>query len=129
MLAETERRTREQYNHLIKEQKAQNVLLTNLQTIQNNLERSEFETKSRLTSQVQVLEKEAGLLKEKVHNEEERREKMKDAYETQVKGKWSVTFWNLQSLIMIDDVLEFAWFVELVGVFLTFEVILNCEMS
>ena len=35
--------------------------------------------------QVQVLEKETSLLKEKLHNEEERREKIKDAYETQVR--------------------------------------------
>ena len=52
MLFENEKSVKQQYEHLMKEQKAQNLLLTNLQTIQNNLERSEFETKSRLTSQV-----------------------------------------------------------------------------
>ena len=84
LLVESERRTRQQYESLLREQKAQNVLLTNLQTIQNNLERSDFETKTRLTSQAEALEKELGIVKEKLHTEEERREKIKDAYDTQV---------------------------------------------
>lgn len=84
LLVESERRARQQYESLLREQKAQNVLLTNLQTIQNNLERSDFETKTRLTSQAQALEKELVIVKEKLHTEEERREKIKDAYETQV---------------------------------------------
>lgn len=68
----------------MKEQSSQSLLLTNLQTLQNNLERNEYETKSRLGSQIEILEKEAGLLKERLHNEEEKRERIKDAYETQV---------------------------------------------
>lgn len=56
------------------------------QTIQNNLERSEFETKTRLGSQIQALERELAAMKQRVTNEEERRGKMADAYEMQVCG-------------------------------------------
>ena len=68
----------------MKEQSAQSLLLTNLQTLQNNLERNEYETKSRLGTQIETLEKEVGLMKERLHNEEEKRERIKDAYEMQV---------------------------------------------
>lgn len=55
-----------------------------IQTIQNNLERSEFETKSRLGSKIDALERELVVYKQKLASEEERRGKMMDAYETQV---------------------------------------------
>lgn len=84
LLSESEKRTRRQYDDLMKEQSSQSLLLTNLQTLQNNLERNEYETKSRLSSQIETLEKEAGLLKERLHNEEEKRERIKSAYDTQV---------------------------------------------
>jgi nucleoprotein TPR len=84
-LSQSEKRYREQYEHLLSEQKSQNVLLTNLQTIQVNLEKNDYETKFRFTSRIESLEKELVLMKEKLHNEEERREKLKDAYEIQVK--------------------------------------------
>ena len=54
------------------------------QTIQNNLERSEFETKTRLGSQIQTLEREVAVYKERLSCEEERKTKMADAYEMQV---------------------------------------------
>lgn len=52
VLADSERRTREQYDQLLRTQRGQNIVMTNLQTIQNNLERSEFETKTRYEAQV-----------------------------------------------------------------------------
>ena len=87
MLYEGERRARQQYEDIIREQRSRNILLTNLQTIQNNLERNEYETKQRLTTQIEGLEKENTLLKDRLHGEDERRNKMRDAYETQVSKK------------------------------------------
>ena len=60
------------------------VLLTNLQSIQNNLEKTEFETKARLGAQIEGLERELALYKERLHSEEDRRLKTSEAYETQV---------------------------------------------
>ena len=54
------------------------------QSIQNNLERSEFETKTRLGTQIRGLEREVAVLKQRLSSEEERRGKMMDAYEMQV---------------------------------------------
>ncbi|XP_014665092.1 PREDICTED: nucleoprotein TPR-like [Priapulus caudatus] len=48
-----------------REQRGQSVLLANLQTLQNNLERSEQETQRRLTNQVENLERECALLRRK----------------------------------------------------------------
>lgn len=84
-LYESERRSREMCEQLMKEKHSQNVLLTNLQTIQNNMERSEFETKQRLTSRIEGLEKENVLLKEQNHGYEDRRAQMREAYEKQVR--------------------------------------------
>lgn len=85
MLAESEKRARVQYEALLREQKGQNVLLMNLQAIQNNMEKNEFEMKTRLGAQIESLEREVILLKQKLHSEEDRRAKMSEAYETQVK--------------------------------------------
>lgn len=52
MLAESEGRARMLYENLLKERSGRNMLLVNLQSIQNNLEKNEFETKARLGSQV-----------------------------------------------------------------------------
>lgn len=49
------------------------MLLTNLQTIQGILERSETETKQRLSSQIEKLEHEISHLKKKLENEVEQR--------------------------------------------------------
>ena len=85
MLSQSEKRARAQYEGLLREQKGQNVLLMNLQAIQNNMEKNEFEMKTRLGAQIESLEREVILLKQKLHSEEDRRAKMSEAYETQVK--------------------------------------------
>ena len=90
-LLKSERRLQQQYEDLLKEQRSQNVLLTNIQAIQNNLERSEYETKMRLTAQVEALEKEATLLKDRLHNEEEKKTRVREAFETQVREGGRVT--------------------------------------
>lgn len=52
MLSESEGRARTLYENLLQEQRGRNMLLVNLQSIQNNLEKNEFETKTRLGAQV-----------------------------------------------------------------------------
>lgn len=84
LLSASERQARCQYEELLKEQKGQNVLLTNLQAIQNNLEKGEFETRTRMGSQIEALERELALQKERLQSEEDRRNKVTEAYETQV---------------------------------------------
>jgi len=86
LLQSSERHAREQYDSVCHERHGQKELLTNLHTIQNRLEKAEFETKTRLGTQVQTLEREVGLLKEQLHSEENRRSSMMDAYEVQVGG-------------------------------------------
>ena len=85
MLGEESRRLRTQYENVMREQKGHSTLLSNLQAIQNNLERTEFETKSRLGVQFETQQKEVTMLKEKLNVEEERRARVSEAYERQVK--------------------------------------------
>ena len=56
---------------LRRERQSQAMLTTNLQAIQNNLERAEFESKSRYTNQIDSLEKEVALLRRKLECAEE----------------------------------------------------------
>ncbi|CAO2637178.1 Nucleoprotein TPR [Lemmus lemmus] len=73
MLKLSEVRLSQQRESLLAEQRGQNLLLTNLQTIQGILERSETETKQRLSSQIEKLEHEIAHLKKKLENEVEQR--------------------------------------------------------
>ncbi|XP_052521621.1 nucleoprotein TPR isoform X3 [Tympanuchus pallidicinctus] len=66
-------RLTQQRESLLVEQRGQNLLLTNLRTIQGILERSETETKQRLNNQVEKLEREISQLKKKLENEVEQR--------------------------------------------------------
>lgn len=84
LLESRERQARAQYESILKENHGHRELMVNLQSIQNNLERSEFETKTRLGAQIEALEREVSLSKDRLHAEEERRSKMVDAYDTQV---------------------------------------------
>ncbi|XP_012584378.1 PREDICTED: nucleoprotein TPR [Condylura cristata] len=69
----SEVRLSQQRESLLAEQRGQNLLLTNLQTIQGILERSEIETKQRLSTQIEKLEHEISHLKKKLENEVEQR--------------------------------------------------------
>ncbi|XP_036199441.1 nucleoprotein TPR isoform X4 [Myotis myotis] len=73
MLKLSEVRLSQQRESLLAEQRGQNLLLTNLQTIQGILERSETETKQRLSNQIEKLEHEISHLKKKLENEVEQR--------------------------------------------------------
>ncbi|XP_068930529.1 nucleoprotein TPR isoform X1 [Petaurus breviceps papuanus] len=73
MLKLSEVRLTQQRESLLAEQRGQNLLLTNLQTIQGILERSETETKQRLNNQIEKLEREISQLKKKLESEVEQR--------------------------------------------------------
>ena len=80
ILAQAERRARQQYESVLSQQKQQNMLLTNLQAIQSNLEQSEFETKTKLGTQIESLERELLLARRKVEMEEERGQKVVESF-------------------------------------------------
>ncbi|XP_049632341.1 nucleoprotein TPR isoform X3 [Suncus etruscus] len=73
MLKLSEVRLSQQRESLLAEQRGQNLLLTNLQTIQGILECSETETKQRLSNQIEKLEQEIMHLKKKLEAAVEQR--------------------------------------------------------
>ncbi|XP_062836814.1 nucleoprotein TPR isoform X2 [Anolis carolinensis] len=73
ILKMAEVRLTQQKESLIAEQRGQNLLLTNLQSIQVILERAETETQQRLNNQIEKLEREIAQLKKKLENEAEQR--------------------------------------------------------
>ncbi|XP_061490006.1 nucleoprotein TPR isoform X2 [Rhineura floridana] len=73
ILKMAEVRLTQQKESLIAEQRGQNLLLTNLQSIQVILERAETETQQRLNNQIEKLEREISQLKKKLENEVEQR--------------------------------------------------------
>ncbi|XP_065601612.1 nucleoprotein TPR isoform X3 [Cyrtonyx montezumae] len=73
ILKMSDARLTQQRDSLLVEQRGQNLLLTNLRTIQGILERSETETKQRLNNQVEKLEREISQLKKKLESEVEQR--------------------------------------------------------
>ncbi|KAJ7387616.1 hypothetical protein OS493_000951 [Desmophyllum pertusum] len=89
LMKESEVRLMQENKSLLEHQKSQNVLVTNLQTLQNNLERSEFEARTRLGSQVETLQREVNLLKRKQESE--------DKHHKSVIGTWENRVQELQS--------------------------------
>ncbi|KFO90534.1 Nucleoprotein TPR, partial [Buceros rhinoceros silvestris] len=73
ILKMSDMRLTQQRESLLVEQRGQNLLLTNLRTIQGILERSETETKQRLNNQIEKLEREISQLKKKLESEVEQR--------------------------------------------------------
>ncbi|XP_053549834.1 LOW QUALITY PROTEIN: nucleoprotein TPR [Bombina bombina] len=69
----SEVRLSQERESLITEQKGQNLLLTNLQTIQLTLERSETEMKHRYNNQIEKLERELAQTKKKLEHEIEQK--------------------------------------------------------
>ena len=55
-----------------------------LSCLQNNMERSEFQTRTKLEAQVASLERELTLNKKKLEHEEEERDKRRDSWEQRV---------------------------------------------
>ncbi|XP_020609857.1 nucleoprotein TPR-like isoform X1 [Orbicella faveolata] len=84
LMKESEVRLMQENKSLLEHQKSQNVLVTNLQTLQNNLERSEFEARTRLGSQVETLQREVNLLKRKLESEEKHHKSIIETWENRV---------------------------------------------
>eukprot|EP00794_Sanderia_malayensis_P010976 gene10976-12139_t len=70
LIKETEQRLMQENKTLVEHQRSRNVLLTNLQTIQNNLERQEFTTRNALGGQIENLQLELKSLRKKMESEE-----------------------------------------------------------
>ncbi|XP_051989723.1 nucleoprotein TPR-like isoform X2 [Xyrauchen texanus] len=73
ILKQVENRLAQEKESILTEQRGQNLLLTNLKSIQLTMERSETETKQRCNNQIQRLEKEIIQLKKKLEQEVEHR--------------------------------------------------------
>ncbi|XP_068174893.1 translocated promoter region b, nuclear basket protein isoform X2 [Antennarius striatus] len=73
MLRLVESRLNQEKETILSQQQTQSLLLTNLQTIQATLERSETETHQRLNSQLEKQEREITQLQKRVENEVEQR--------------------------------------------------------
>ena len=55
-------------------------------SLQNNLERSEFEARTRLGSQVEALQREVNLLKRKLESEEKHHKSITETWEVRIRG-------------------------------------------
>ncbi|KAL4635951.1 nucleoprotein TPR-like [Arapaima gigas] len=73
LLKMVESRLTKEKESILTEQRGQNLLLTNLKSIQVTLEHSQTETKQRLNNQIERLEVEIGQLKKKLEQEVEQR--------------------------------------------------------
>ncbi|XP_071982834.1 nucleoprotein TPR [Engystomops pustulosus] len=73
LLKVTENRLTQERDSLLVEQRGQNLLLTNLQTIQVTLERSDAEIRHRYTNQIEKLELELTQVKKKLEHEVEQK--------------------------------------------------------
>ena len=69
LLVASEKRLTQEVDALLKERHSQNTLLTNLQTIQNNMKRAESEITSRLTAQIDGLQKDCDLLRRRLDDD------------------------------------------------------------
>uniref|UniRef100_A0A3B1KCG5 Nucleoprotein TPR n=1 Tax=Astyanax mexicanus TaxID=7994 RepID=A0A3B1KCG5_ASTMX len=73
MLKMVESRLSQEKESILSQQRSQNLLLTNLKSIQATLERSETETRQRLTAQVDKQEREISQLQKRLEHEVEQR--------------------------------------------------------
>ncbi|XP_016328262.1 nucleoprotein TPR-like isoform X2 [Sinocyclocheilus anshuiensis] len=84
ILKQVENRLAQEKESVLTEQRGQNLLLTNLKSIQLTMERSETEAKQRYNNQIQRLEKEIVQLKKKLEQEVERRHALERHQDTQL---------------------------------------------
>ncbi|KAK6179173.1 hypothetical protein SNE40_011593 [Patella caerulea] len=68
LLKNTERHMLQEIERIRKENGSQNLVMLNLQAIQNNLERADFENKSRLEQQIENKDKEISSIRRKLEN-------------------------------------------------------------
>ncbi|XP_071481233.1 nucleoprotein TPR-like, partial [Diadema antillarum] len=71
MLREAEMRLNQEKESLVTKCKNENLLMTNLQAIQNNLERTEFEAKTRMTNQLESLQRELTMVRRRLDGDSE----------------------------------------------------------
>ena len=96
-----EQRLQAEIESIRRERQSQALLNANLQAIQNNLERAEFESKTGHTNHVDSLEKELTFLRQKVHSLEEDKSSMIKSVEVKAKilflifGLCAVFVWKL----------------------------------
>ncbi|CAH1255215.1 TPR [Branchiostoma lanceolatum] len=84
MLKTAEAQLSRENESLRREQKSQTILSTNLQMIQNNLERADFENKTRYQTQIENLERELGAVRRKLEDESEHHKKVVKGWETRL---------------------------------------------
>ncbi|KAM4722857.1 nucleoprotein TPR [Rhinophrynus dorsalis] len=84
LLKMSEARLSQERESLIAEQKGQNLLLANLQTIQLSLERSDTEIKQRYNNQIEKLEQELAQTKRKLEHEVEQKHLLSKTQDIQV---------------------------------------------
>ncbi|XP_033110270.1 nucleoprotein TPR-like [Anneissia japonica] len=91
MLKGVEVRLSQEKDALMREHQGQNLLLANLETIKNNLERSEFEEKARMTNKIESLDREISTLKGKLEAESKNQQASNKSWEKQLEeahGQW-----------------------------------------
>ncbi|CAC5399713.1 TPR [Mytilus coruscus] len=69
-----------------RERQSQSMLMANLEAIKNNLERSEFDTKTRYSNKIESLEMEVNTLKRKLKSEEDEHMALNTLWEKQTKS-------------------------------------------
>ncbi|XP_071164594.1 nucleoprotein TPR-like isoform X2 [Mytilus edulis] len=69
-----------------RERQSQSMLMANLEAIKNNLERSEFDTKTRYSNKIESLEMEVNTLKRKLKAEEDEHRALNTLWEKQTKS-------------------------------------------
>ncbi|KAM5148156.1 nucleoprotein TPR [Mantella aurantiaca] len=84
LLKMTETRLNQERESLLAEQRGQNLLLTNLQTIQVTLERSETEMRHRYNNQIERLENELSQVKKKLEHEVEQKHSLSKNQDVQI---------------------------------------------
>ncbi|XP_077439569.1 translocated promoter region b, nuclear basket protein isoform X2 [Vanacampus margaritifer] len=84
MLKLVESRLNQEKDMILSQQQSQNLLMTNLQTIQATLERSDADTRQRLNSQIEKQEREISQLQKRLEHEVEQRYLLSRNQEIQV---------------------------------------------
>ncbi|KAH9490602.1 hypothetical protein Btru_033804, partial [Bulinus truncatus] len=85
LLKNAERRLRLELESRERERNSQTMLMASLQAIQNNLERADFESKTRYTNQIEGLEREIANLRRRLETSLEEKAKQSTAWEDIVK--------------------------------------------
>ena len=79
-MTSAEERARQQYESVLGTQKQQNLLLSNLEAIRNNMEHTAFENKTKFEARIESLERDLMLEHRKVVMEEQRYQKLADSF-------------------------------------------------